>query len=112
MNYKQRPKIIGIIQTFLIFTRAADIQTLLEFINSYDFRLGGGLTRSELTILLKRSPLIKWCKTPYGNVLYYLDEDKEYVKDLIKKMLVEKYEDNNFITEKDLDLEVMRYVKV
>lgn len=112
MKYSQKPKLEAICQTFLILVGVTDTNTLVEFINSHDFRLGPGLTRSELMILLKRSPLIRWCKTPQGTVLYYLKGDEELVKGLVKDMLKEKYGDNNFLTDNELDLEVMRYVKV
>lgn len=112
MKSTQKPKIESICLTFLILVGVTDIDTLLRFINSYDFRLGGGLTKQELTTLLKRSPLpIHWCKTPQKKTLYYCKEDKDKAKEIIKTLLKERYR-NKVINEKELDLEVEHYVRM
>lgn len=112
MKSTQKPKIESICLTFLILVGVTDIDTLLRFISSYDFRLGGGLTKQELTALLKRSSLpIHWCKTPQKKTLYYYKEDKDKAKEIIKTLLKERYR-NKVINEKELDLEVEHYVRM
>ena len=95
MKSTQKPKIESICLTFLILVGVTDIDTLLRFINSYDFRLGGGLT----------------CKTPQKKTLYYYKEDKDKAKEIIKTLLKERYR-NKVINEKELDLEVEHYVRM
>ena len=112
MKTTQKPKIESICLTFLILAGITDINTLQEFINTYDFRLGNGVSKAELTHLLKRSTLpINWCKTPNKDTLYYYNEYKDKAKDLIKTLLRERYKDKH-INEKELEKEAEHYVRM